>query len=186
MDYLKNETMKYLLYILFFASVFSFAQEKYLTKTGALSFEASVPSFEEVSAKSNSVTSIINAENGEIAVLALIKGFRFKNALMEEHFNENYAESTKYPKAIFQGKIEDFSLENGSKNFKVKGGLTFHGVTKTVEDIPITVYKSDDKIVIEGTFEVLASDFKIKIPKIVRNKISEVVSIQFKFELQKK
>ena len=109
--------MKYLFYILFFVSAFNFAQEKYLTKTGELSFEASVPSFEEVAAKNNSVTALLNTENGEIAVLALIKGFRFKNALMEEHFNENYAESTKFPKALFKGQIVNFSLDKSIRKF---------------------------------------------------------------------
>jgi polyisoprenoid-binding protein YceI len=185
MDYLKNKAMKTLFYILFFVGTYSFAQGKYLTKTGAINFEASVPSFEEVAAKNNSATAILNTENGEFAALVLVKGFRFKNALMEEHFNENYAESDKYPKAIFQGKIKDFSLEKATRNFKISGDLTFHGVTKTIEDIPVTVYKNDDKIVIDGKFEVLASDFKIDIPKIVNNKVSEVVMVDFKFELQK-
>ena len=177
--------MKYLFYILFFVGTFSFAQGKYITKSGALSFEASVPSFEEVAAKNNSVTAIINTENGEIAALALIKGFRFKNALMEEHFNENYAESNKYPKAIFKGKIANFSSKNATGNFEINGDLTFHGVTKTMGNIPATVNNNNGKIIIEGTFKVLVSDFKIAIPKIVKNKLSEVVSIHFKFELQK-
>ena len=175
--------MKCLLYILFIINAFSFAQEKYLTKTGELSFESSVPSFEEVAAKNNSVTAIINTENGEIAALALIKGFRFKNALMEEHFNENYAESNKYPKANFQGEIENFSPENMPGNFKINGDLTFHGVTKSIKNIQVTVDEIGDKITIKGSFRVLASDFKIDIPKIVRNKIAEDVLVSFSFEL---
>ncbi len=72
-------------------------QEKKLTKTGTITFEASVPSFEEVKGKNTAVTCILNTSNGEIAALALMKGFRFKVALMEEHFNENYIESSKFP-----------------------------------------------------------------------------------------
>jgi polyisoprenoid-binding protein YceI len=178
--------MKKLLFILFFVSAISAAQGKYLTKTGSISFEASVSSFEEVAAKNTSVTAIINTETGEIAVLTLINGFRFKNALMEEHFNENYAESTKYPKAIFQGKIEELALESSANHYKLNGELTFHGVTKAIEDIPVTAYKNNDKIKIDGAFKVLVSDFKIDIPKIVKNKVSEVVLVSFSFELQKK
>ncbi|MBT8273073.1 MAG: YceI family protein, partial [Bacteroidia bacterium] len=81
--------MKNLVFVLLFAVMSGFAQQKYLTKAGTLSFEASVPSFEEVAAKNEAVTAILNTENGEFAALALVKGFRFKNALMEEHFNEN-------------------------------------------------------------------------------------------------
>jgi len=178
--------MKRLIYLIFIISTISFAQGKYLTKTGTISFEASVPSFEEVAAKNNSVTAIINTDNGEIAVLALINGFRFKNALMEEHFNENYAESSKYPKAHFQGIIENYSIESGNTDYILHGSLTFHGVTKSVESIPITVNKIGDKIILKGEFKAKASDYKIEIPKIVRNKVSDEVSISFEFSLQKK
>lgn len=178
--------MKYLIYCITLLSLNVFSQNKYLTKTGLINFEASVPSFEEVEAKNNSITAIINTENGEIAVLALINGFRFKNALMEEHFNENYAESDKYPKAIFEGHIVNFSKENIQGNFKITGNLTFHGVTKTIKEIPIKINKDGDKIIINGSFKLLASDFKIDIPKIVRNKIAEEVNVGFSFELLKK
>lgn len=178
--------MKTLFYILFFVCELVFAQEKYLTKNGTISFEASVPSFEEVAAKNNAVTAIINTETGEIAALVLINGFRFKNALMEEHFNENYAESSKYPKARFQGKVEGFSLQQEPSEYKIKGELTFHGVTKVVEAISTTIYMRNDKIFMDGEFKVLASDFKIDIPRIVKNKIAEDVQVNFSFELVKK
>ena len=87
-----------------------FAQDKVITKNGNINFEASVPAFEEIKAKNENVTCILNTKTGEIASLALIKGFRFKIALMEEHFNENYMESDKYPKATFKGTIINFEL----------------------------------------------------------------------------
>lgn len=164
----------------------SFAQQKLITKTGTVSFEASVPSFEEVAAKNKSVTAIIDTSNGEFAALALVKAFRFKNALMEEHFNENYAESSKFPKATFKGKIENFSLDNltnSKKTVKINGELTFHGVTKQLNDCLATVIKTEKGIQLEGSFKVLASDFNIKIPKIVSNKIAEDILVNFLFEL---
>ncbi|MFP4844715.1 YceI family protein [Winogradskyella sp. PE311] len=166
-----------------------FAQGKYLTKTGLLTFEASVPSFEEVAAKNKSVTAILNTENGDFAALALVKAFRFKNALMEEHFNENYAESDSYPKATFRGKLEDFSLKTITKIdklFTIDGTLSFHGVTKKINTINLTINKVEDQIFISGNFKVLVSDFNIEIPKIVANKLSDEVSINFSFELVKK
>ena len=174
---------------LFSISISAIAQSKYLTKTGQLNFEASVPSFEEVAAKNNAVTAILNTENGEFAALALVKGFRFKNALMEEHFNENYAESDEHPKATFKGKVDglDFdNLSNEESNTSIDGSLTFHGVTKQIEGIPLTLEKEDDKIIISGNFKVLVSDFDIEIPKIVANKLSNEVDIDFRFELVKK
>lgn len=169
--------MKKLAYVLIFISINTFAQGKYLTKTGTLNFEASVPSFEEVAAKNNSVTAILNTANNEFAALALVKGFRFKNALMEEHFNENYAESDEYPKAIFKGKVTDNTI---------KGELTFHGVSKHLDDIPITITKKDDHIIMSGSFMVKASDFDIKIPKIVKSKVAEDIKVSFEFQLEKK
>ena len=124
---LKTELMKTLLYFFLLLGTSTFAQQKYLTKTGQISFEASVPSFEEVAAKNNSVTAILNTENGEFAALVLVKAFRFKNALMEEHFNENYAESHLYPKATFKGKIKDFDFKQLKDTYKISGELTFHG-----------------------------------------------------------
>ena len=104
--------MKKILFLFTLLSVNIYAQDKYMTKTGTVNFEASVPSFEEVAASNKSVTAILNTENGEFAALTFVKAFKFKNALMEEHFNENYAESSEYPKAIFKGKISNFNIRN--------------------------------------------------------------------------
>ncbi|WMI68675.1 YceI family protein [Mangrovimonas sp. YM274] len=181
--------MKTLVYLLLCLSLTTgFAQEKYLTKTGTLEFEASVPSFEEVAAKNTSVTAILNADNGEFASLALVKGFRFKNALMEEHFNENYAESSEFPKATFKGTFKDFDKNSlsGKQQFTIDGELIFHGVTNTLKDIPVTIEKQGDQLVLTGSFVVLISDYNIKIPSIVENKISKDVKVSFNFTLDKK
>ena len=174
---------------LLFVSLSAFGQNKYLTKTGTLDFEASVPSFEEVAAHNKAVTAILNTENGEFAALALVKGFRFKNALMEEHFNENYAESDDYPKAIFKGKIDGFDFNAISKSdssYNINGSLTFHGVTKDISDISSTIHLVDGKLILSGNFKVLVSDYEIEIPKIVANKLSNEVKVDFSFELVKK
>ncbi|WP_460219583.1 YceI family protein [Psychroserpens sp. MEBiC05023] len=178
--------MKNLLYLLFVLSFTAFSQNKYITKTGTIDFEASVPSFEKVAAKSNSATAIMNVENGDIAALLLIKSFRFKNALMEEHFNENYAESDRFPKATFKGTIEEFDNKNIQTAYVLNGTLTFHGKSKYIEQIAIEFQLNNDTIVIKGNFKTKASDFSIDIPKIVRNKISEDIIITFDFELKQK
>ncbi len=165
------------------------AQSKYLTKKGTVAFEASVPSFEEVKASHNSVTTIMNSGNGEFASLVLVKGFRFKNALMEEHFNENYAESDTYPKATFKGKILDFSLDklNAEKqSFLINGQLTFHGKTKQLDNINVDITLNEEGIIVSGSFLANASDFDIKIPKVVKNKIANDIEVTFDFSLKKK
>jgi len=176
-------------FALLFISLSALGQSRYLTKTGLIAFEASVPSFEEVAAENNSITAILNTENGDFAALALVKAFRFKNALMEEHFNENYAESDSHPKATFKGKMENFDFDTLNKinsSLTITGSLTFHGVTIEIKDTSITIKMVDDKIVLKGSFKVLASDFNIEIPKIVKNKLSDEVSVAFNFELVKK
>lgn len=178
--------MKNIVFLLLLVYFSNSAQNKFLTKVGVIHFEASVPSFEEVAAKNNSVTAIINTENGEIAALALVKGFRFKNALMEEHFNENYAESDKYPKATFKGKIENFDLEGTETTYKLNGELSFHGKTKPINNISIKVSVIGSKVILQGYFSTKASDFDVEIPKIVSNKITEDINISFQFELLEK
>ncbi len=117
-----------------------YAQEKYYTKSGTIVFESSVASFEEVKATNTKVTAIFKTETGDIAALALVKAFRFKIALMEEHFNENYAESNKFPKAKFSGKIQSFQSRNLSKEHKslIKGKLTFQELLKKLNHCNIS------------------------------------------------
>lgn len=178
-----------ILFVFLFTS-FSFSQSKYITKTGTVNFEASVPSFEEVKAKNETTTAILNTENGEFAALVFVKGFRFKNALMEEHFNENYAESDEFPKATFKGNISNFSFENlntSENEVTYDGSLTFHGKAKALAPETLKMALNEDGTVsMSGTFTVNVSDFDIKIPKVVSNKLSKEVSVSFNFKLKKK
>ena len=169
-------------------ALFSFApvQEKKITKTGTISFEASVPSFEEVKGKNAAVTCVLNTANGEIATLALMKGFRFKVALMEEHFNENYVESSKFPKATFKGKIENFDvskLTTTSKDYTLKGKLELHGKSKEITSVA-KIKKIGSDIEVKTTFFVNVSDFDIEIPSVVSKKVAKKVTIDCNFLLK--
>ncbi|HZW62769.1 MAG TPA: YceI family protein [Flavobacteriaceae bacterium] len=175
--------MKNILLFAFLTFITGNAQTKYLTKTGEIRFEASVPSFEEVAAKNNTATAILDLESGEFAALVLIKGFRFKNALMEEHFNENYAESEKYPKATFKGQLEEFETASLKTSYTLTGKLTFHGVTNTLEVKNVSLTKNGDSYELSGRFVTYPADFAISIPKIVRNKIADSVTVFFTFTM---
>ncbi len=194
-DTLKNKKLntvklKKITHLLLFGCVLIFnincisQSNKYLTKKGNIQFEASVPSFEEVKAKNNSVTAILNIENGEIAALALIKGFRFKNALMEEHFNENYIESNKFPKATFKGKLINFEKNSSINKYPIKGVLTLHGKSKNIS-ITASLHRNDNSLTITSSFICKPEDFDIKIPKIVNNKIAKEIIITLDFQLEK-
>jgi YceI-like domain len=161
-------------------------QEKKQTKTGSLTFEASVPAFEEVKAKNDAVTCVLNTATGDIATQALMKGFRFKVALMEEHFNENYVESTKFPKATFRGKIEAFDeskLTTAFKNYTIKGKLEMHGKTKEVT-CEAKIKKTGETIEIKNSFTVNAADFDIDIPSAVSKKVSKKINVEGVFSLK--
>ena len=161
------------------------AQSKYLTKAGTLTFEASVPSFEEVKATNKAVTAILNTDNGEFAALALVKGFRFKNALMEEHFNENYMESSDFPKAVFKGTLEGFSASDVSEivsEYILKGTITIHGVTEPFEN-SVKIKKVNNTIELQTEFVLRPEKFNIKIPSLVSNKIAEEVFVMAIFSL---
>lgn len=164
----------------------SLSQNKYITREGIIEFESQIETFEPIKAKQNSVTSVFNADTGEIAVLALVKGFRFKNALMEEHFNENYVESDAYPKTTFKGKILDFSINPDKTKYIMKGTINFHGVDKTYDRIPVDVIIDKSKIKLQGKFVTPVKDFNIKIPKIVSKKIAANINVTFELSLQKK
>ncbi len=164
----------------------SFGQ-KYITKTGNLTFEASVASFEEVKGENKAASAILEVNTGKLAVLALVNGFRFKVALMEEHFNENYAESDKFPQSTFSGIIQNFDeskLSSTAKMFVVTGDLTFHGKTKKITT-EAKISKSEGKISIKGNFTVKPEDFGVEIPNLVRSKVAKTVEVSYNLALSK-
>lgn len=164
-----------------------FYGQKYTTKTGSIKFEASVPSFEEVAGENKTASAVVVAETGDIAVLALMKGFRFKVALMEEHFNENYVESDKFPKATFKGKIEGFDISKVSaeaKTFTLSGDLTLHGKTKHITDVA-KISKQGNNLVITGDFDVKPEDFAIEIPALVSKKVADKIKVAYNLQLVK-
>lgn len=164
------------------------AQTKYIDKKGNLTFEASEELFEPVKATNASVTVILNTETNDIASLALIKSFRFKNSLMEEHFNENYIESETYPKATFKGKLLDFNFSDLTENITeviVDGKIELRGKEKQIRTT-LKTKKSNDSIIIQGSFTVTPADFDIEIPSIVKNKIAKEIVVTLDFKLTKK
>ncbi|WP_188373338.1 YceI family protein [Winogradskyella haliclonae] len=185
---MKN-TKSTFLQILFVAMVFitsSVTAQKLIDKKGKITFEASEKTFEPVKATNASVTAILNTGTGEMASLALMKGFRFKNSLMEEHFNENYIESETYPKAKFRGKLLDFDYSNLGENttsVTVDGKIELRGKEKQIRTT-LNIKKSNGSIIMQGSFKVTPADFDIEIPSIVRKKIANEIIVYLDFNLQ--
>lgn len=170
------------LFFLLLATLFclNLSAQKFFTREGKISFYSDAP-MEKIEAHNQQATSVIDIESGRMEFAVLIKAFQFEKALMQEHFNENYMESSKYPKATFKGDIlnlQEVALDqDGVYPVKVKGDLTIHGVTKQVEtDGEITV--KDGVISAASTFEVAVADYEIEIPKVVRDNIAKTVRIK--------
>ena len=180
--------MKKIALILFLLISFSTFAQKYFTKTGNTQFKASVEAFEPVEATNKSTTAIININSGEIASLLFVKAFNFRVALMQEHFNENYMDSSTFPKATFKGSISNFNFSNISsteKKLLLKGILTVRGVEKEIETLA-TFSKKEDKLLMVTSFGVKPEDFNIKIPKIVSSKIAGTINIFLAYEFIEK
>ena len=155
------------------------AQVKIFTKNASISFFSKAP-IENIEAHNKSGVSVIDKTTGALEFKVILKGFEFEKALMQEHFNENYVESSKFPNASFKGKIQDLTKvsfdKDGNYTVIVKGDLTLHGVTKPVSStVNFTVSKG---IVSAKTdFAILLSDFAISIPSLVKDKISQNIKI---------
>lgn len=161
-------------------SNYAFTQNRYFTKTGTITFTAGT-ALEDIEAINKSVTSIFDILTGQIEFAVLIKGFEFKRGLMQEHFNENYLESEKFPKSIFRGKFDDVSKINfrkdGSYPTTVNGILEIHNVKKEVK-VPGNINVEKGIISSTATFNILLEDYDIKIPGAVKDKISPAVEIK--------
>jgi hypothetical protein len=155
------------------------AQGKFYTKSGNISFFSST-FLEDIAAINKSVVTLLDTKAGDLQFAALLKGFEFKKALMQEHFNNDYVESGKFPKAEFKGQVTNNSeinyTNNGTYAANVKGKLTIHGVTKDIEAAGTIVVK-DGKMTLSSTFNVLVADYKITIEKLYRDNISKSIKV---------
>ncbi len=166
----------------------AFAQGKYFTKTGKIDFDATVSkSPEDIKGINKNTTMVLDSKTGDIQFLVLMKGFEFTRALMQEHFNENYVESTKFPKAELKGIITDNTTVNYSKDgtykVHVKGKLTMHGVTKEIESEGAITIKVG-KITATSTIVPLLADYKITVPNLVADKVAKSAKININCTLE--
>lgn len=182
--------IKYVLaFLIFIASSHQLnAQDIWMTRSGTIGFEAGT-GIEDVEGINTEVASLFNIKTGDIAFNVPVKSFHFKRTLMEEHFNENYMETTKFPKASFQGKITDLSkvnfIRDGTYSVTVEGDLTIHGVTKKVS-APGSIKISGGKITAVSAFSIIMADYNISIPGVVADKMSKDARIKVTCNYEKK
>ena len=157
--------------------------QKMMTRSGEIKFDATVPgAMDPVIATNTSVSSIFDKTTAELVVQGLVKSFKFKSPLMEEHFNENYMESDKFPKTSFKGKVIGYDGKSGS--YDVEGDLTIHGVTNKVKTKMTVTAGSKTSIV--GNFVIKLIDYKLEVPAMAKKTLAETAKISIKLELENK
>jgi flagellar basal body P-ring protein FlgI len=156
----------------------SVSAQRYYTKSARISFFSKAP-LENITAVNKTAACILDTKTGAIQFSVLIKGFEFPKALMQEHFNENYLESDKYPRGEFKGVVLNNSEINynhpGNYAAHVKGQLNIHGITKEMEASGTIQIGTNPEVSSEFIIEL--SDYNIKIPALVKDKVSNQIKI---------
>ena len=175
---------KLMLLLLLQSACWVISAQLYQTRNGFTGFYSKTP-LEDIVAENNQVYAVMNTSKQTVAFSMLVKSFRFKKELMQEHFNENYAESDKYPKATFTGSFSEpiDASKDGHTTLHVNGTITFHGVSKQVATTADAEVKSG-AINTYASFTLLPGDFNISIPSLVKDKIAKEIQVKIKASLQ--
>ncbi|QED38971.1 YceI family protein [Antarcticibacterium arcticum] len=172
---MKNRGIYLLLFLLLMQAGFS--QEIFQSPNTRISFFSSAP-VEDIEAVSKQGTSVYNSVTGEIIFRVRIRSFNFAKSLMEEHFNENYMESHKYPHATFRGKLSPIpnTASNEIQTVMILGDLEIHGKVKN-RNIPAEVRFVNKEMHLNSNFGVANKDHNIKIPRLMFRNIAEVIKV---------
>lgn len=182
----ENYNMKrthYLLTALFLIGNIAYAQI-YSGKTTEITFFSTAP-LENITAVNKVSRPLLNTKSGDVQIKVPITGFIFEKPLMQEHFNENYMESEKFPDATFKGKIQETVdyTKDGTHKVNIKGKLTVHGVEKE-RTLPATLVIKGSEITVESKFQITLKEHNITVPELVFQKIAETVDVTLKSTLQ--
>lgn len=174
----------YIIAALLLATTLTVSAQKYSTRSGYVRFFSKAP-LENIEATTHQASCIADITTGEVLAKLLIMSFEFEKALMQEHFNENYMESDKFPQAQLKAKISNtFDYTKKEKQEVVLvGDLTIHGVTKTVT-IKGNITPNGEKYEATSVFIIKPADYNIKIPKTVANNIAKEIEVSLKFDME--
>jgi len=168
--------------LLFSTQIFA---QQYIAKEGVVSF-FSKALVEDIQAENTKAAGVIDLQTGNFAFQLKIEDFIFPNSLMQEHFNESYMESDKFPLSTFTGSIAPFLKLDLSQEqaIEVKGELLIHGIKREVS-LTSNLQLLDDKLKVQSVFDISLEDFDIDIPKLMMYKIAEVINVKVEMILQK-
>ena len=170
--------MKYIVMILLAWTINQAGQDIYTCKNAKINLYSSAP-IEDIEANAANGVSVYNSTTGDLAFSVPIRDFHFPKSLMEEHFNENYMESDKFPKATFKGKIQEHPdlSKDGTYPVTATGDFQVHGVTQT-RTITGNLKVSNGVVTLTSEFMVKCADHHIEIPQIVFHHIAESIRIR--------
>jgi len=187
----KNRFSETVLRMFFFGVLFSFvfvsrAQSLFEMNSGVITFESKAL-LENIIATSNQAKGIVNISQNTFAFSVEINSFKgFNSELQKEHFNENYLESDIYTKSTFSGKLIDkFDPSKATQTIRSKGQLEIHGI-KQERIISVTLVKSGANYTLSADFNVLLADFGISVPRIVNQKIAEIIFVTIRGTIKPK
>ncbi len=166
-----------LIFILSYTNL-TYGQTRYYIENGEINFESAAP-LELIEAKTTNMVGVLDLDRKAFAIAIPISSFRgFNSALQREHFNENYMESEKYPKGVFRGVIVDeLDLnKNGYHTVTAQGKLNLHGIEKS-RKVSCDLVIENGTIKVNSTFDIALVDHNIKIPTIVKKKLSETITV---------
>lgn len=176
---------KTLLFSFMVLFVFAYAEGQiFIGKSGEASF-FSEAALEDITASTQKVYSMLNTANGDLVVLIPVATFEFEKSLMQEHFNEKYLETGKFPRASFNGRITeqiDFKKQ-GRWPVTVEGQLTLHGVKRNYK-IEGFISVKDGTVSYSTEFDIVLKDHEIKRPKVVFDNIAETVKVRVSADLK--
>jgi len=187
MNHSKISTFACAFFLLGFTTTEALAQNKYMTRTGSAHFVADGIIKDDVQARSNTVTAVLDASNGQVQARIPVNSFVFRKALMQEHFNENYLESHRFPNASFKGQIQGWNdqllQKSGSQKIRFVGTLEVHGVARDINEAGL-LEVSNGFIHLETDFKLVVADYRIKVPALVRDKIAKEAEVHVQANLK--
>lgn len=176
--------MKKISLLVLLGLAFGLQAQKMKTRSGFVKFYSDA-AVEDITAENRQMSSILDFEGGKFAFLVPIKAFEFEKALMQEHFNENYMESGKYPNASFKGSVEGLSeidLEkDGTYEMNFSGVMTIHGQSKEISET-VNIVVKEGKVTLEASFMLKCSDYGIEIPATKSDNIANDLQITVKID----
>ncbi len=169
-----------LLTLLVSISATTYAQ-KYKSESGTVSFFSDA-TIEDIAATNKQCNSLFDSSTGSVAYIITVSGFEFDKSLMQEHFNEKYMESDKFPKASFKGKITGFNKSlSEEQSVSATGIMNIHGQSNEIT-VPGTIQFDNGVVMMKASFMIELADYKIKIPKLLWQNIAERVKVNVEFK----